>query len=224
MPIWTRKPARTLPRAARNYWHASMNPPKPQPHSCCRCIDATTTAAGPAQIGDFVAAASYWWTATRRQAFGWRSTRSAGRRRARRAFGLPLNAISGKPPRPRFDTDPTTVGDELHPSTEAAEVDDDETAPTTAMVAEVRDGLLYVFMPPTEALDHFVDLIGRVHDAAAKTGCPVVIEGYDPPPDPRLTSTTITPDPGVIEVNIAPTASFAEQSRQLDTLYEEARL
>jgi uncharacterized protein (DUF2126 family)/transglutaminase-like putative cysteine protease len=137
---------------------------------------------------------------------------------------LPLNAISWKPPRPRFDTDPTTVGDELHPSTGEAEVDDDETAPTTAMVAEVRDGLLYVFMPPTEALDHFVDLIGRVHDAAAKTGCPVVIEGYDPPPDPRLTSTTITPDPGVIEVNIAPTASFAEQSRQLETLYEEARL
>ncbi|HEY6818155.1 MAG TPA: transglutaminase family protein [Mycobacterium sp.] len=137
---------------------------------------------------------------------------------------LPLNAISWKPPRPRFDTDPTTVGDELHPSTEEAEVDDDETAPTTAMVAEVRDGLLYVFMPPAEALDHFVDLIGRVHDAAAKIGCPVVIEGYDPPPDPRLTSTTITPDPGVIEVNIAPTASFAEQSRQLETLYEEARL
>jgi uncharacterized protein (DUF2126 family) len=137
---------------------------------------------------------------------------------------LPLNAISWKPPRPRFDTDPTTVGDELHPSTEEAEVDDDETAPTTAMVAEVRDGLLYVFMPPAEALDHFVDLIGRVHDAAAKIGCPVVIEGYDPPPDPRLTSTTITPDPGVIEVNIAPTASFAEQSRQLETLYEQARL
>jgi uncharacterized protein (DUF2126 family)/transglutaminase-like putative cysteine protease len=137
---------------------------------------------------------------------------------------LPLNAISWKPPRPRFDTDPTTVGDELHPSTEDAEVDDDETAPTTAMVAEVRNGLLYVFMPPAEALDHFVDLIGRVHDAAAKTGCPVVIEGYDPPPDPRLTSTTITPDPGVIEVNIAPTASFAEQTHQLETLYEEARL
>ncbi|MFZ0719088.1 DUF2126 domain-containing protein [Mycobacterium sp.] len=137
---------------------------------------------------------------------------------------LPLNAISWKPPRPRFDTDPTTVGDELHGSAEEAEVDDDEAAPTTAMVAEVRDGLLYVFMPPTEALDHFVDLIGRVHDAAVKTGCPVVIEGYDPPPDPRLTSTTITPDPGVIEVNIAPTASFAEQCRQLETLYEQARL
>jgi uncharacterized protein (DUF2126 family)/transglutaminase-like putative cysteine protease len=137
---------------------------------------------------------------------------------------LPLNAISWEPPRPTFDTDPTTVGDELQPSTDEAHVDDDVTAPTTAMVAEVRDGLLYVFMPPSEALDHFVDLIGRVHAAAAKIGHPVVIEGYEPPPDPRLTSTTITPDPGVIEVNVAPTASFAEQSRQLETLYEQARL
>ena len=102
--------------------------------------------------------------------------------------------------------------------------DEEDTAPTTAMVAEVRNGLLYVFMPPTEALEHFVDLIARVHAAAAKIACPVVIEGYEPPPDPRLKSTTITPDPGVIEVNVAPTASFAEQSRQLETLYEQARL
>jgi len=137
---------------------------------------------------------------------------------------LPLNAISWKPPRPTFDTDPTTVGDELHLSPDDAEVEDDDTAPTTAMVAEIRDGLLYVFMPPSAALDHFVDLIGRVHDAAAKIGCRVVIEGYEPPADPRLTSTTITPDPGVIEVNIAPTGSFAEQREQLETLYEQARL
>ncbi len=137
---------------------------------------------------------------------------------------LPLNAISWKSPRPSFDTDPTTVGDELHASAVEAIVDDDESAPTTAMVAEARDGLLYVFLPPTGALDHFVDLIARIHDAAAKIDCPVVIEGYEPPADPRLTFTTITPDPGVIEVNVAPTASFAEQTQQLETLYEQARL
>jgi uncharacterized protein (DUF2126 family)/transglutaminase-like putative cysteine protease len=137
---------------------------------------------------------------------------------------LPLNAISWEPPRPTFDTDPTTVGDELHLSADDATLEDDDTAPTTAMVAEIRGGLLYVFMPPSAALDHYVDLIGRVHDAAAKTGCRVVIEGYEPPPDPRLISTTITPDPGVIEVNIAPTASFAEQRAQLETLYAQARL
>ena len=91
------------------------------------------------------------------------------------------------------------------------------------MVAEVRDGILYVFLPPTEELDHFVDLITRIEAAAAKIECPLVIEGYGPPPDARLTSMSVTPDPGVIEVNVAPTASFVEQREQLETLYEEAR-
>ena len=103
-------------------------------------------------------------------------------------------------------------------------VEDADAAPTTAMVAEVRDGLLYIYMPPTEELEHFVDLISRVEAAAAKVDCPVVVEGYGPPPDPRIGSMTITPDPGVIEVNVAPTASFAEQKQQLETLYEQARL
>ena len=49
-------------------------------------------------------------------------------------------------------------------------VEDAETAPITAMVAEVRDGLLYVFLPPTDALEDFVDLIARVEAAAAAGG------------------------------------------------------
>ncbi|WP_055404768.1 MULTISPECIES: DUF2126 domain-containing protein [unclassified Mycobacterium] len=137
---------------------------------------------------------------------------------------LPLDSISWRPPRPTFDADPQTAGDTLSTESDAAVVEDPDSAPPTAMVAEVRDGLLYIFMPPSEALDHFVDLIARVEAAAAKADCPVVIEGYDPPPDPRLRSTTITPDPGVIEVNVAPSASFAEQRQQLETLYEQARL
>jgi uncharacterized protein (DUF2126 family)/transglutaminase-like putative cysteine protease len=140
---------------------------------------------------------------------------------------LPLDAISWKPPRPSFVADPTAVDETLSPSNGETLLEDPadaETTPITAMVAEVRDGLLYIFMPPTEALEHFIDLIARIEAAAAKIGCPVVIEGYEPPPDPRLTSTTITPDPGVIEVNIAPTASFAAQCQQLQTLYEQARL
>ncbi len=139
---------------------------------------------------------------------------------------LPLDSISWRPPRPSFDVDPLTVARELptEPDTGGAVVTDDDTAPPTAMVAEVRDGPLYIFMPPTEALEHFIDLIARVEAAAAKADCPVVIEGYDPPPDPRLRSTTITPDPGVIEVNVAPTATFAEQCQQLETLYQQARL
>ncbi len=139
---------------------------------------------------------------------------------------LPLDSISWRPPRMSFDLDPMTVGRALsaQPGTAEAVMEESETAPRTAIVAEVRGGLLYIFMPPTEALEHFVDLIARVEAAAAKIGCPVVVEGYGPPPDPRLKSMTITPDPGVIEVNIAPTASFAEQRQQLETLYEQARL
>ena len=139
---------------------------------------------------------------------------------------LPLNSISWKPPRATFDADPSAVDRDqpAEPGTGEAVVTPPDTAPPTAMVAEVRGGLLYIFLPPTEALEHFVDLIARVEAAAAKADCPVVIEGYGPPPDPRLKSMTITPDPGVIEVNVPPTASFAEQTQLLETLYEQARL
>ncbi len=139
---------------------------------------------------------------------------------------LPLDSISWKPPRASFDVDPMSVDHGLpaEPATGEAEVEDPDEAPPTAMVAEVRDGLLYIFMPPTEAVEHFIDLIARVEAASAKADYPVVIEGYGPPPDPRLTSLTITPDPGVIEVNVPPTATFTEQTHLLETLYDQARL
>jgi uncharacterized protein (DUF2126 family)/transglutaminase-like putative cysteine protease len=139
---------------------------------------------------------------------------------------LPLNSISWRPPQPPFQADPLIKRGRLsvEPETVEAEIDDDESAPVTAMVAEVRDGVLYIFIPPTEELEDFVDLIARVEAAAAKADSPVVIEGYGPPPDPRLQSASVTPDPGVIEVNVAPTSSFIQQKEQLETLYEEARL
>lgn len=146
---------------------------------------------------------------------------------------LPLDSISWRPPRPSYDADPIERRRALSPGgaaktasapdTATAE-DDDEWVPTTALVAEVRDGLLYVFLPPTEELEHFVELVEHIEAAAAAIGSPVVIEGYGPPSDPRLVTMTVTPDPGVIEVNVAPTKSFAEQRAQLETLYAQARL
>ncbi|MDX1890891.1 transglutaminase family protein [Mycolicibacterium sp. 050158] len=139
---------------------------------------------------------------------------------------LPLDAISWEPPPPSHDADPLAQRGVLATQAEPdeAEVEAAAGVPITAMVAEVRDGILYVFLPPTEELEHFVDVIARLEAAAAKVGCPLVVEGYGPPPDARLTSMSVTPDPGVIEVNVAPTASFAEQRAQLETLYEQARL
>ncbi len=145
---------------------------------------------------------------------------------------MPLDSISWEPPRPTFEADPLAERGELaaaagseddRPDVPDDPDEDEDTMPITAMVAEIRDGLLYIFMPPTEELEHFVDLIARLEAAAAKANCPLVIEGYGPPTDPRLQSMSVTPDPGVIEVNVAPTASFAEQLAQLETLYEEAR-
>jgi uncharacterized protein (DUF2126 family)/transglutaminase-like putative cysteine protease len=146
---------------------------------------------------------------------------------------LPLDAISWQPPRPTHPADPLerprpaaqqqAQGADADARAEA-EVDTAPDAPTTALVAEIRDGLLHVFLPPTETLEDFLDVLRRVEDAAAGLSCPVVVEGYGPPPDARLRSMSITPDPGVIEVNVAPTASFAEQRAQLETLYEQARL
>ncbi|WP_396905977.1 DUF2126 domain-containing protein [Mycolicibacterium phlei] len=138
---------------------------------------------------------------------------------------LPLDSISWRPPRPPYEADPIAARGPLQRAADpGAIVVDADGAPTTALVAEVRDGLLYVFLPPTESAEDFIDLVERLETAVASVGCRVVVEGYGPPVDARLKSMTITPDPGVIEVNVAPTASFAEQNEQLETLYREARL
>jgi len=135
---------------------------------------------------------------------------------------LPLDSISWHPPRRSHDPDPLAP---QPATTEAgrAVVESADGAPTTALVAEVRDGLPYVFLPPTTSSEDFIDLVSRIEAAAAATGTAVVIEGYGPPTDPRLQQMSVTPDPGVIEVNVAPTAGFAEQGTQLQTLYEQAR-
>jgi len=94
----------------------------------------------------------------------------------------------------------------------------------TAMCAEARRGVLYVFMPPLDTLEEYVALTAAVEAAAKALGAPVLLEGYTPPRDPRLVALSVTPDPGVIEVNVAPAASWAELVAQTTHLYEAARL
>ncbi|WP_459746466.1 transglutaminase family protein, partial [Pseudomonas sp. 3A(2025)] len=94
----------------------------------------------------------------------------------------------------------------------------------TALCAEVRDGRLYLFLPPLQKLEEFLELVAVIEATAEELKCPVLLEGYEPPSDPRLANFRITPDPGVIEVNVQPSASWDELVERTEFLYEQARL
>jgi uncharacterized protein (DUF2126 family)/transglutaminase-like putative cysteine protease len=93
----------------------------------------------------------------------------------------------------------------------------------TAMCAEPRNGILYIFMPPAHELEHYLELVAAVEATAEEMATPVVLEGYEPPRDPRLNSFRVTPDPGVIEVNIHPSGSWDELVDRTTHLYDAAR-
>ena len=93
----------------------------------------------------------------------------------------------------------------------------------TAMCIEPREGILHVFMPPCHSIADYLDLITAIEDTAQATELPVVIEGYTPPRDPRVLNFSVTPDPGVIEVNVQPVKTWSELSTLTEVLYEEAR-
>lgn len=108
----------------------------------------------------------------------------------------------------------------------------------TALCVEVRDprrangalaefegqagAVLYVFMPPLTHLEHYLDLLAAIEDSAAELGLPLVLEGYPPPRDARLRVLQITPDPGVIEVNVQPVTNWAELVEHTTFLYQSA--
>ncbi|HEY9224712.1 MAG TPA: transglutaminase family protein, partial [Variovorax sp.] len=108
----------------------------------------------------------------------------------------------------------------------------------TALCVEVRDprrangpaaekvgdssGVLYVFMPPLRRLEDYLDLVAAIEATAQQLGLQIVMEGYPPPRDPRLKMLAVTPDPGVIEVNIHPAANWKELVAHTEFLYDAA--
>jgi len=77
-------------------------------------------------------------------------------------------------------------------------------------------------MPPLAGVDDYLDLLAAVEATAAQLGVKIVLEGYPPPRDPRLKLLQVTPDPGVIEVNIHPAHSWGELVQHTEFLYDAA--
>ncbi len=125
---------------------------------------------------------------------------------------------------PELDPEPLGKYVSAPPQGGGGEPDDDGWIPRTALAVEVREGRLHVFLPPTARLEAYLELLAAVELAATRANLAVVVEGYEPPHDPRIERLKVTPDPGVIEVNIHPSASWDELVSRTTTLYEQARL
>ncbi len=93
----------------------------------------------------------------------------------------------------------------------------------TAINIQIRNGKLFIFMPPLNHTSAFLELVASIEAVAKKLGIKVVLEGYEPAHDLRLETIKVTPDPGVIEVNIQPTTTWTELRDNLFTLYKDAK-
>lgn len=149
-------------------------------------------------------------------------------------YRLPLESLPWREPNPlEFDAavdpfaerteavEPVNAGDKEGEEGEEGEGDE---IIHTALCIQVRDGHLYVFMPPITRFEVYRQLIAVIEQTSAELKMPVIIEGYEPPRDERLRLLQITPDPGVIEVNVHPSAGWKELVEISEGLYADARL
>ncbi len=93
----------------------------------------------------------------------------------------------------------------------------------TALAVEPRGGLLSVFLPPLYEAEDWIDLVAAIEATAEELGTKIMLEGYDPEDDDRFLRFSVTPDPGVIEVNVHPAHTWPEHVERTEQLYDAAR-
>ncbi|MFO1244471.1 MAG: transglutaminase family protein [Ramlibacter sp.] len=138
------------------------------------------------------------------------------------------NAAARKPgqPEPQGFMQPPTRFESAHGFTRTAlcvEARDPRRASGPKAEAQgEKSSMLYVFMPPLARLEDYLDLLTAIEATAEALKVRIVIEGYPPPRDPRLKVLQVTPDPGVIEVNIHPAHNWRELVQHTEFLYQAA--
>ena len=91
-----------------------------------------------------------------------------------------------------------------------------------ALCVEAREGRLHVFLPYVPVAADYLDLIAAIEDTCRYLRKPVWLEGYPAPHDLRLRTFSLTPDPGVLEVNLPPTSDWDELETLNEILADEA--
>jgi uncharacterized protein (DUF2126 family)/transglutaminase-like putative cysteine protease len=169
---------------------------------------------------------------------GWRTERWTFRRErlylvpgdSPMGLRLPLGSIDGEPPLPLEEESAPGERDPRRPKEEQKQAVVGareggrlaQRAPRTALCVEPRDGRLYVFVPPLPSARRFCDLVRAIDDAASALDLRIVLEGYPPPKSPELLQFAVTPDPGVLEVNIPPTKTSREYVTLLEAVFDAA--
>ncbi len=92
-----------------------------------------------------------------------------------------------------------------------------------ALCLQIREGRLHVSLPYAPILADYLDLVSAVEDTCRHLQMPVWVEGYAPAHDPRLRSFSVTPDPGVLEINLPPARNWNELEQINIVLDHEAR-
>ncbi|MEM1120135.1 MAG: transglutaminase family protein [Bacteroidota bacterium] len=92
----------------------------------------------------------------------------------------------------------------------------------TALCTQIVDGNLHLFLPPLDDINHFLDLLHTIEITSEKLNIPVILECYQPPYHAEVIKLAVTPDPGVVEVNVHPADSWQGIRHIYDTLFQAA--